>query len=91
MGATACVVVPSFWDRFQDEGDWQKLAWWLHDHLPYSKMYFFPKKNYWAFNLTWNEQPVRRIDSYAKPAGCLTKPGLANNTGSHQEYWNGIL
>jgi hypothetical protein len=27
MGATACVVVPSFWDRFQAEGDWRKLAW----------------------------------------------------------------
>ncbi len=72
MGATACIVVPSFWDRFNAEGDWQKLAWWIHDHLPYSSLYFFPK--YWAFNITWHERPVRRIDSYVKPSGCLTKP-----------------
>jgi len=26
MGATACVVVPSFWDRFQEDGDWLRLA-----------------------------------------------------------------
>ncbi len=43
MGATACVVVPAFWDAFQNEGDWRKLAWWIHDHLPYSSLYFFPK------------------------------------------------
>lgn len=36
MGATACVVVPSFWDHFQQEGDWRKLAWWIHDHLPHA-------------------------------------------------------
>ena len=61
MGATACVVVPSFWDRFQNEGDWQKLAWWIHDHLPYSSLYFFPK--FWAVNISWHEKPERRIDS----------------------------
>lgn len=89
MGATACVVVPSFWDRFQTSGDWRRLAWWVHDHLPYSEMYFFPK--FWAFNLTWNEQPVRRIDSYAAPAGLLTKAGMANHGGSHEAEWHGIV
>lgn len=89
MGATACIVIPSFWDRFQDEGDWQKLAWWIHDHLPYSSLYFFPK--YWAFNLSWHERPIRRIDSYVRPAGCLTKPGMTNHAGSHQALWNGIV
>ncbi len=89
MGATACIVVPSFWDRFNAEGDWQKLAWWIHDHLPYSSLYFFPK--YWAFNITWHERPVRRIDSYVKPSGCLTKPGMANHAGSHEEEWEPIF
>ena len=89
MGATACIAVPAFWDKFQAEGDWQKLAWWVHDHLPYSEMYFFPKL--WAFNLTWNEQPLRRIDSYSNPLGCLTKPGMANHAGSHEAIWRGIL
>lgn len=91
MGATACVVVPSFWDRFQGEGDWQKLAWWVHDHLPYSSMYFFPAQNFWAFNLNWHERPKRRIDSYTKPIGNLTQAGKANNIGDHQEHWHGIV
>jgi hypothetical protein len=88
MGATACIIVPSFWDRFQAEGDWQKLAWWIHDHLPYSSLYFFPK--YWAFNISWHENPERRVDSYVKPRGCLTKPGMANHGGSHRDKWAGI-
>lgn len=89
IGATACIIVPSFIDRFGEEGDWQKLAWWVHDHLPYSSMYFFPKL--WAFNLTWSEQPVRRIDSYVKPVGCLTQPGRDNHSGSHEHEWTGIV
>lgn len=88
MGATACIVIPAFWDQFQNEGDWQKLAWWIHDHLPYSSLYFFPKL--WAVNVTWHEAPERRIDSYASPKGCLTKPGMANHEGSHQHEWQGI-
>lgn len=88
MGATACVVVPAFWNRFQEEGDWQKLAWWIHDHLPYSSLYFFPR--YWAFNINWHERPKRRIDSYTKPRGCLTKPGMRNHGGSHEEHWRDV-
>lgn len=88
MGATACIVVPSFWDRFQAEGDWQKLAWWIHDHLPYSSLYFFP--TYWAFNISWHERPERRIDSYTKPVGCLTKPGMANHEGTHEAEWAAV-
>jgi hypothetical protein len=67
FGATACVVVPAFHDHFQAEGDWQKLAWWIHDHLPYSEMEFFGR--FWAFNLTWNGMPKRQISSYANPRG----------------------
>lgn len=89
MGATACIIVPSFWDRFQAEGDWQKIAWWIHDHLPYSELQFYPK--YWAFNITWNEKPIRRIDSFPKPKGCLTKPGMENHAGRHECMWEGIL
>lgn len=88
MGATACIVIPAFWDEFQEEGDWTKLAWWIHDHLPYSSLYFFP--TYWAFNITWLERPERRIDSYASPRGCLTQPGMANFDGTHQTEWQGI-
>ena len=89
MGATACVVVPEFWDRFQGDGDWQRLAWWIHDHLPYSELEFFP--TCWAFNIGWREEPVRRIDSYVRPAGCLTKPGMTNHSGSHRDRWAAIV
>ena len=88
MGATACVIVPSFARRFSEAGDWQRLAWWIHDHLPYASLYFF--KFDWAFNISWHERPVRRIDSYVLPVGCLTKPGMANHTGSHEDSWRGI-
>ena len=88
MGATACVVVPSFWDEFQEEGDWQKLAWWIHDNLSPTSLYFFPR--YWAFNITWHEHPSRTIRSYAKPIGTLTKPGMDNFEGSHEGVWSGI-
>ncbi|WP_417309279.1 hypothetical protein [Devosia sp.] len=88
MGATACIVVPGFWDRFQAEGDWQKLAWWIHDHLPHAGLYFFPK--YWAFNISWHEQPVRTIASYTRPRGTLTAPSMANFEGSHAAQWSGI-
>ena len=63
MGATACVVIPAFWDAFQAEGDWRKLAWWIHDHLPYHSLEFFPTN--WAFNIGWRENPVRSIYSFA--------------------------
>lgn len=88
MGATACIVVPWFIDRYQQPGDWQRLAWWIHDHLPYATMYFFPKL--WAVNLQWHERPVRRIDSYARPKGCLTKPGMANHVGDHSAAYAGL-
>jgi hypothetical protein len=89
MGATACIVVPNVWDRFNDTGDWRRLAWWIHDHLPYSEMEFFG--TYWAFNLTWIEAPKRRITSYAQPRGLLTKPGIANHDGSHDEHWRPLI
>lgn len=89
MGAAACIVVPSFWNRFRGEGDWQKLAWWIHDHLPYSWLTFFRTR--FAFNIGWHEKPVRIITSRVMPKGTLTKPGWDNHVGSHEEQWEGIL
>ena len=88
MGATATVVIPWFADRYEDGTDWRALAWWIHDHLPYSSMYFFPKLA--AFNLTWHEAPERRIDSYVAPKGCLTKQGMANQTADHSALYAGF-
>lgn len=90
MGATACIVVPSFANRFTEAEDWKKLAWWVHDHLPYSTMEFFPKN--WAFNLNWNERPIRAIFSHITGSrGYLTKSGMDNHGGDHQAEWAGIL
>jgi len=88
MGATACVVVPAFWDRFHAPGEWQKLAWWIHDHLPYAYLEFFP--TLWAFNIQWHEKPSRRIYSYAEPRGYLTRPGMDNHEADHSALWEGI-
>ncbi|RVJ47384.1 hypothetical protein [Sinorhizobium meliloti] len=88
MGATACIAIPWVWDRERHEGGWQSLAWWIHDHLPYASLCFFPKL--WAFNIQWHERPRRRISSYAEPRGLLTKPGMANHEGSHAHLYEGF-
>lgn len=88
MGATACVVVPWLIDNHDRQEDWQRLAWWIHDHLPYASLCFFPKL--WAFNIQWHERPARRISSYVAPRGVLTKPGMANHDGSHAEWYAGF-
>ena len=85
MGAMACVVLPRFTDRHAGGADWRALAWWIHDHLPYSRLQFFPKLC--AFNIGWHEAPERRIDSFIAPRGCLTRAGMANHAGSHAEWY----
>lgn len=88
MGATASVAIPWVWDRRHEIGGWQALAWWIHDHLPYASLCFFPKL--WAFNIQWHEHPRRTIRSYAEPRGLLTKPGMANHDGSHAQFYAGF-
>ncbi|MCY3969460.1 MAG: hypothetical protein OXG74_05980 [Acidobacteria bacterium] len=57
MGATACVVIPWFadWMNEKDGRDWRVLAWFIHNHLPYSEMVFFVEHA--AVNLTWRGDP----------------------------------
>jgi hypothetical protein len=76
-GATACVVVPWFADRYADGADWRSLAYWIHDHLPYSRLQFFPKLA--AFNISWHERPARSIYSFIKPAGYLLRDGSGSD------------
>ncbi|MEL6167256.1 MAG: hypothetical protein AAFR35_01100 [Pseudomonadota bacterium] len=71
--AGASIVIPWFADQYETGRDWRDLAWWIHDHLPYSEMWFFPKLA--AFNLVWRPQPLRRIDSYIAPRGALLRAG----------------
>ncbi len=70
-GATACVVVPWFSDQYADGlgMDWRSMAYWIHDHLPYSALEFFPRLA--AFNINWHERPKKAIYSYIKPTGRL--------------------
>jgi hypothetical protein len=88
MGAAACVVVPWLVDRHHALEDWQRLAWWIHDHLPYASLCFFPKL--WAFNIQWHERPRRVIQSYVSPRGILTKPGMENWEGEHSHWYEGF-
>jgi hypothetical protein len=88
-GATACIVVPWLVDYVDKGGSWTAMAWWVHDHLPYSSLYFFPRLA--AFNINWHEAPVRRVDSYAPPKGCLTRPGMPNHQGSHASAYERLL
>lgn len=82
MGATACIVVNNFIDYYEQTGRWEALAWWIHDHLPYSEMEFF--KTYAAFNLSWHEVPARKITSWIQPGNrVLTQPGDADSGRDH--------
>jgi hypothetical protein len=73
MGATATIVIPWFVDHLDGGGDWRAMAWWVHDHLPYSYMCFYPRLG--AFNLQWREQPERKIMSWRQPKGILFHAG----------------
>lgn len=88
MGATACVVVPWFADRFAAGADWRALAWWIHDHLPYNSLQFFPKLA--AFNINWREQRQGIIRSYIAPRGVLTRPGMDNHDADHGSWYQGF-
>ena len=88
MGAMACIAVPWLVDRMQSATTWQAMAWWIHDHLPYSELQFFPKLA--AFNIGWHEVPKRTIFSYAAPRGYLTKPGFPNHAGDHGGLYAGF-
>lgn len=91
MGATASIVVHAVLPYYERTGHWEAIAWWVHDHLPYSDMEFFPKLC--AFNLQWREGvPARRISSFIPPRrGLLTAPGLPNHSGTHEAEYAALL
>ena len=71
--AGTSLAIPWFTDQYEQGRDWRDLAWWIHDHLPYSAMWFFPKLC--AFNLDWRPVPRRMIGSYIAPKGLLLRSG----------------
>ncbi len=73
--AGTSLAIPWFTDQYELGRDWRDLAWWIHDHLPYSGMWFFPKLC--ALNLDWRPTPHRMIGSYIAPKGLLLRRGDA--------------
>lgn len=82
-GATACIALPWFTDRYKEGRDWRSLAYWIHDHLPYSELEFFPA--ICAFNISWHERPKRTISSYIEPRGVLLR-GSGSPSGQSEMY-----
>lgn len=85
LGAMTSLAVPWLVDQ---GAPWTAMAWWIHDHLPYSELQFFPKLA--AFNIGWRETPRRRITSFVAPRGLLTRPGMANHEGDHSHAYPGF-
>ncbi len=67
LGATACITIPWFMDKYANGADWQSLAYWIHDHLPYSELEFFDGKGMCSFNISWHEKPKKNIRSRLTP------------------------
>ena len=97
FGATACIVINSFADYYEQTGDWPALAWWIVDHVPgYREIMFYPRLA--AFNINWYSGPLseQKIGSQmANPAtgkkGILTKTGMADFGRDHAEAYAGWL
>ena len=92
-GATACIVVNSFVDYYEQTQDWTALAWWIHDHIPdYREMMFYPHLA--AFNINWYSDHLesKKVGSQiANPKtgkkGMLTKTGMDNFSGDHSSSY----
>ncbi|MCZ6890307.1 MAG: peptidase M15 [Gammaproteobacteria bacterium] len=92
-GATACIVVNSFVDYYQQTSDWTALAWWIHDHVPaYRYMVFYPKLA--AFNINWYSDPdaAKTIMSqvpnpHTGKKGILTRTGQDNFAEDHAQFY----
>jgi len=87
MGATACIVVPWFMDQYQSGAHWRSMAYWIHDHLPYSELEFFDAQGMCAFNLSWHQEPKKNITSWMKPR-TLIKNG--HDQGGFAEWYEGF-
>lgn len=88
MGATACIVIPSYIDYYNETGDWQSLAWWIHHHIPgYQKMTFY--KELCAFNIRWHENPNKPKEiKTSRPTSNFGKKHLLKNGGTIEQFQN---
>jgi len=82
LGATACICIPWFMDKYNAGADWRSLAYWIHDHLPYSELEFFDGKGMCSFNISWHESPKKNITSWMSPRvllkGAYNEHGFAD-------------
>ena len=83
MGACATIVVHALIPWYERTGRWEAVAWWIHDHLPYDELEFFPK--YAAFNYCHGDRQRRRIRSYIPPAA-----RLADQTRHGERHWRSL-
>lgn len=90
MGATATIVVNSFIPYYEETENWEAMAWYIHDNLPYSGLEFYPKLG--AFNIRWRENPEKRIYSRCPPrTGYLTNSKMDNHSGDHSHLYADML
>lgn len=87
LGATACIVIPWFMDKHKDGADWRSLAYWIHDHLPYSELEFFDGQGMCSFNLSWHEKPKKVITSWLEPRVLLKSE---SRQGIFAEWYEGF-
>jgi hypothetical protein len=90
MGACATIIVHALIPWYERTRHWEPLAWWIHDHLPYDELEFFP--HYAAFNYGHGDRQRRRIRSYIPPRlGWLTTPGMETAGGDHSAAYSDWL
>ena len=88
-GGTSSVVVPWFVDYLEarPEMSWKAMAWWIHDHLPYSELEFYRHRNskfeYAAFNIRWHETKIRGQIVSMSGERILKKDRRKHSPGDH--------
>lgn len=87
IGATACICIPWFMDKYQAGADWRSLGYWIHDNLPYSELEFFDGKGMCSFNISWHEKPKKNITSWMSPRVLLKD---AQNIRGFEEWYEGF-
>src|SRR5437762_116931 len=86
-GAMACIVIPYMADLYkQDRTVWRRIAWYIHDQLPYDLMIFHPILC--AINLCWSDMPRKIVQSYIKDGGlAFPKPGEPDYSRDHSKEY----
>ena len=74
-------------DKFASGADWRSLAYWIHDHLPYSELEFFNGHGMCSFNVSWHEKPKKTITSWMTPRVLLKG---SENTQGFTEWYEGF-